>query len=174
MPNLRGGKAYKKSKGKSKYGDDDEKVVFLEKESDQLIGRITKLLGNLNMAVYCEDKEQRICKVRAGIKKKIRFGMGDIVLLSLRDCEVSAADLEKGIRSDRGDIIGKYHPQQFTSLKDGGVNPLIFAKLDTIQTVTDLLRDGKDVAAEAILKDSVDDFFEHSEDSEEELNIDDI
>lgn len=178
MPNLRGGKAYKKSKGKSKAGDDDEKVIFLEKEPDQLVGRITKLLGNLNMTIYCEDKEQRICKVRSGIKKKVRFGVGDIVLISLRDCEVSKADLEKGIRSDRGDIIDRYHPKQFASLKEEGINPLVFANLETIQTVTNLLQDGQEAAAEAILS-KAEDFFERSDgsdesDSSDELNIDDI
>jgi len=181
MPNLRGGKAYKKSKGKSKADDEAAKVVFIDKEEGQFIGRITKLLGNLNVQVYCEDKEQRICKIRAGIKKKVRFETGDIVLVSLRDCEVSAADLDKGEHSDRGDILAKYHPQQFASLKDEGVNPLIFAHLDTLNTVTSLIKDGQEAAADAILKDSVDDFFdrtgpdqEKSEESEKEIDIDNI
>lgn len=179
MPNLRGGKAYKKSKGKSKAGDEDAKIVFIDKEEDQFIGRITRLLGNLNVQVYCDDKKQRICKIRTGIKKKMRFEVGDIVLVSLRDCEVSVGDLDKGIHSDRGDILAKYHPQQFASLKEEGVNPLIFAHLDTIHTVTSLIEDGKEAAADAVMKEAVDDFFDRtgpgsSSESESEVDIDAI
>lgn len=179
MPNLRGGKAYKKSKGKSKLEDELANIIFIEKESDQYIGRIIKLLGNLNVQVYCEDRKQRICKIRAGIKKKVRFEAGDIVLVSLRDCEVSKDDLNKGLRGDRGDVIAKYHPQQFASLKDEGVNPLIFAHLTTLHTVTTLIDNGELAAAEAIANDSVDDIFDRSapnekEEDDEEVDIDDI
>jgi initiation factor 1A len=178
MPNLRGGKAYKKSKGKSKLEDELANIIFIEKEGDQYIGRILKLLGNLNVQVYCEDKKQRICKIRSGIKKKIRFETGDIVLVSLRDCEMSGAELKEGIHSDRGDVIAKYHPQQFASLKDEGVNPLIFAHLDTLNTVTNMINNGDIAAADVILKDSVDDIFDRTvvakEESDEEVCIDDI
>jgi len=174
MPNLRGGKAYKKSKGKSKLEDELANIVFIDKEEDQYIGRITKLLGNLNVQVYCEDKIQRICRIRTGIKKKVRFESGDIVLISLRDCDMSTADLEKGLKPDRGDIIAKYHPQQFASLKEDGINPLIFAHLDTLNTVTNMINNGDVNAAEAVLKDSVDDIFDRSAPTEEEVNVDDI
>jgi initiation factor 1A len=166
MPNLRGGKAYKKSKGKSKTGDEEE-VVFIDKEADQYVGRIMKLLGNLNVQVYCEDKKQRVCKIRSGIKKRIRFETGDVVLISLRDCELSTDALDKGERSDRGDIIAKYHPQQFKSLRDKGVNPLIFANLDTINTVTTMIQNGQKAAAELLTKDPVDDLFDRGGDTSE-------
>jgi len=174
MPNLRGGKAYKKSKGKSKAYGEDTDIVFIEKELGQLVGRITKILGNLNVSVYCEDKIQRICKIRSGIKKKVRFETGDIILVSLRDCEVSASDLEKGIRSDRGDVIEKYNPRQYSSLKEEGVNPLLFVNLDKIQMVTDLIDNGQVSAAENLMKESEDDIFDRGGGSDDDLNIDDI
>jgi initiation factor 1A len=87
MPNIRGGKSYKKSKGKTKFGEDEE-VAYLEIAKDQMVGRILKLLGNLNATVYCQDNKQRICKICRSIKKSVRFDMGDVVLISLRDCEV--------------------------------------------------------------------------------------
>lgn len=177
MPNLRGGKAYKKSKGKSKADDEAAKVVFIEKGDDQLIGRIIKLLGNLNVSVYCEDKTERVCRIRSGIKKRVRFETGDIVLLSLRDCVISKEDLEKGIRSENGDILAKYHPQQFQSLKDEGVNPQIFAEIDTLTTAASLMKDGNEAAADAILKGADDDFFDRSgpqEESDSDLDIDNI
>jgi len=168
MPNFRGGKNYKKTK----HGE-PEKVIFIDKEADQMIARIVRLLGNLNTQVYCEDNRVRIAKIRSGIKKRVRFEVGDIVLLSLRDIEVSAAE-PKGTRADRGDIIAKYHPQQFASLKEDGINPLIFAHLDTLNTVTNMINNGDVNAAEAVLKDSVDDIFDRSAPTEEEVNVDDI
>jgi hypothetical protein len=91
---------------------------------------------------------------------------------------MSGAELKEGIHSDRGDVIAKYHPQQFASLKDEGVNPLIFAHLDTLNTVTNMINNGDIAAADVILKDSVDDIFDRTvvakEESDEEVCIDDI
>ena len=101
MPNLRGGKAYKKTKSH------EDEIQFLKKEPDQFIGRVIRNLGDLNMSVFCEDNKTRICKVASGIKKGTRIYVDDIVLISLRDCLMSKADLDRGLRSDRGDIVGK-------------------------------------------------------------------
>jgi initiation factor 1A len=126
MPNFRGGKNYKKSK----HGE-PEKVIFIDKEADQMVARIVRILGNLNTQVYCEDNRVRIAKIRSGIKKRVRFEIGDIVLISLRDIEVSKAD-PKGTRGDRGDIIAKYSPEQFMQLKTDGLNPNLFAQMETL------------------------------------------
>lgn len=73
MPNLRGGKAYKKSKGKSKLGEDGD-VVFIDKQSDQMVGRIVRLLGNRNTSVYCETRRcgsvrfHRVVKNQLGLR----------------------------------------------------------------------------------------------------------
>jgi len=160
MPNLRGGKAYKKSKGKSKSGDDLLNVIFIEKKEDQMVGRLIRLLGNLNAHIFCEDNKQRICKICASIKKSTRFEVGDIVLVSLRDCEVSNEELKKGVRSDRGDIIGKYHPLQFPQLKLDGVNPHLFNHIDTVSGMAAKVMDGDMQGAEALAAAANDDFFE--------------
>jgi len=159
MPNLRGGKAYKKSKDKSKQDDKEMDAVFIEKAEDQFVGRITKLLGNRNVNVYCEDKIDRNCKIRTGIKKKeTRFDIGDVVLLSLRYCDMSKADLEKGLKPDRGDILAKYHIQQYASLKEEGINPAVFAHLDSAHAAEDIFdRTGTT-----------------NDDMEEDLNVEDI
>jgi len=172
MPNLRGGKAYKKSKGKSKADDDLLNVQFIDKESDQLVGRLVKLLGNLNATVFCEDNKQRICKIRASIKKRVRFEAGDIVLVSLRDCEMSKSELNNGIRADRGDIIAKYHPQQFTKLKEDGINARLFIDIETVTEVAALIEGGNELRAEALIESKNDDFFEAQDGNEEDLNID--
>lgn len=174
MPNLRGGKAYKKSKGKSKGADDLENVIFIEKQADQMIGRLVRLLGNRNTSIYCEDNKLRICRISTGCKKKARFEVGDIVLLSLRDCEMSKSDLTNGIRSGHGDIIAKYNPQQFPQLKKDGVNLHLFAHIDTVNAMAVKVGDGDFKAAEALaaLADTdVDNIFEGDSDSSEEITV---
>jgi len=160
MPNIRGGKGYKKSKGKSKGEDDLENVVFIDKQADQMIGRLVRLLGNRNTSVYCEDNKMRICRISTGIKKKVRFEVGDIMLLSLRDCDISKTDLAKGIRSDHGDILAKYSPHQYTQLKNDGVNPNIFAHIDTMNAMAEKVMSGDLKAAEALAEADTDDIFE--------------
>jgi initiation factor 1A len=171
MPNIRGGKGYKKSKGKSKGADDLENVVFIDKQADQMIGRLVRLLGNRNTSVYCEDNKMRICKISTGIKKRVRFEVGDIMLLSLRDCDMSKSDLANGIRSDHGDILAKYSPHQYTQLKNEGVNPHIFAHIDTMTAMAEKVMSGDLKAAEALAAAETDDIFEglgESSSSEEE------
>jgi initiation factor 1A len=159
MPNLRGGKAYKKSKGKSKLGEDGD-VVFIDKQSDQMVGRIVRLLGNRNTSIYCEDKKVRLCKISSGCKKSARFEVGDIVLLSLRDCDISAAELERGVRSDRGDILDKYSPLQYAQLKKEGINPHVFATIDTVIGMASKTESGDIAGAEALAVDAMEDIFE--------------
>lgn len=160
MPNFRGGKNYKKTK----HGE-PEKVIFIDKETDQMVGRITRLLGNLNTQVYCEDNRVRIAKIRSGIKKRVRFEVGDIVLVSLRDIEVSKAD-PKGTRADRGDIIAKYSPEQFMQLKTDGLNPNLFAQMETLDgLVKGINLEG---VVEGQLVDNVDRLIEFTNDTGEE------
>ena len=159
MPNLRGGKAYKKSKGKSKLGEDGD-VVFIDKQSDQMVGRIVRLLGNRNTSIYCEDKKVRVCKISSGCKKSARFEVGDIVLLSLRDCDISATDLERGVRSDRGDILDKYSPLQYAQLKKEGINNHVFATIDTVIGIAGKTASGDLAGAEALAVDAMEDIFD--------------
>lgn len=161
MPNIRGGKSYKKSKGKTKFGEDDE-VAYLEIASDQMVGRLVRLLGNLNATVYCQDNKQRLCKICRSIKKSVRFDVGDVVLISLRDCEVAKADLAKGIRGERGDILDKFHPKQFKELKDSGINSAIFLTLDSVNEIATKLENGDEAGAKAVADNAHEDIFDRS------------
>lgn len=179
MPNIRGGKLYKKSKGKTKFGEDSEEVVFIEKQPDQMVGRLVKLLGNLNATIYCEDGKQRVCKICRSIKKSVRFESGDIVLISLRDCDMSKHDLENGLRSSRGDILAKYNTQQYKVLMKEGLNPNLFIQLDKVAEMTLKLKAGDKEGAEAIAADIEEDIFDRnqndvSENSDESESSDDL
>lgn len=169
MPNIRGGKGYKKFK----KGADEEKIAFIIKESDQYVGCIMKLVGCLNASVFCEDNKTRICKIAEGIKKKVRFYVGDIVLLSYRDDLISKHDREEGKHSDRGDILGKYAAEQYSQLKTAGVNPHIFRHIDTITSMAKNFENGDDKKAEAIAAAANnDDLFDLSGEDNEETPAD--
>jgi initiation factor 1A len=165
MPNIRGGKGYKKFK----KGNDEEEVTFIEKESDQYVGCIMKLVGSLNASVFCQDNKTRICKIAEGIKKKVRFYVGDIVLLSYRDDLISKQELLEGKHSDRGDILGKYPAEQYSQLKAAGINPHIFRHIDTITSMAKSFENGEDKKAEAIAAAATnDDLFDSAEEDEED------
>jgi len=165
MPNIRGGKGYKKFK----KGNDEEEVTFIEKESDQYVGCIMKLVGSLNASVFCQDNKTRICKIAEGIKKKVRFYVGDIVLLSYRDDLISKQELLEGKHSDRGDILGKYPAEQYSQLKTAGINPHIFRHIDTITSMAKSFENGEDKKAEAIAAAATnDDLFDSAEEDQEE------
>ena len=174
MPNIRGGKSYKKSKGKTKFGEDDE-VAYLEIAKDQMVGRILRLLGNLNATIYCQDNKQRVCKICRSIKKSVRFEVGDIVLISLRDCEVSNDELAKGVRGSRGDILDKFHPKQFKELKDDGINSAMFLTLDSVNEMALKVENGDLAGALAVAENAQEDIFDRSgqkDDESEESELD--
>jgi initiation factor 1A len=173
MPNIRGGKSYKKSKGKTKFGEDEE-VAYLEIAKDQMVGRILKLLGNLNATVYCQDNKQRLCKICRSIKKSVRFDVGDVVLISLRDCEVSTSELAKGVRGDKGDILDRFHPKQFKELKEEGINPAIFLTLDSVNEMAIRVTNGDLAGALALAETAEEDIFDRSaqKDESEESELD--
>jgi initiation factor 1A len=165
MPNIRGGKGYKKFKKAA----NEEEIAFITKERDQYIGCIMRLVGSLNASVFCDDNKTRICKIAEGIKKKVRFFVGDIVLLSYRDDLISKQELEEGKHSDRGDILGKYPAEQYSQLKAAGVNPHIFRHIDTITSMAKSFENGEDKKAEAIAAAATnDDLFESANEDEEE------
>ena len=174
MPNIRGGKSYKKSKGKTKFGEDQE-VAYLEIAEDQMVGRVLRLLGNLNVTVYCEDNKQRICKICRSIKKAVRFDVGDVVLISLRDCEVPASDLAKGIRGSRGDVLDRFHPKQYKDLKEEGINPAIFLTLDSVSEMAVKVEKGDLDGALAIAENAQEDIFDRTgvnDDEDDEIDLD--
>jgi initiation factor 1A len=121
-PNKKGGKGYKKGKG------DESEVVFIEIQKDQYMARAVRILGDRNVLCFCDDNVMRICHISRrmkGFSEKKKIEVGDIVLISLRD--FTSAD-PKTIK--RGDILGKYAPEQLRIIKNEGTHPNIFLKLE--------------------------------------------
>jgi translation initiation factor 1A len=123
MPNIKGGKNYKKGKGST-----DDGPAFIDKQDDQLYGRVIKNLGNCNMIVYCDDNRRRFCHIRGAIRRRVWMNPGDIVLISVREFE----KVEDG-EMERGDIIAKYDARHYGRLKkQADFNPRLMCELEKI------------------------------------------
>ena len=124
MPNLQGGKKYKSGKG-----NQVQKAELHDVGPDQMVGRIIRNPGNRYMLVYCNDDKQRFCKIKGGLRKRVWFSVGDIVLLSIRSIGVSMTETSKG---ERGDILAKYDVSIHSKLKkEHNVNPILFTAIET-------------------------------------------
>jgi initiation factor 1A len=149
-PNQKGGKGYKKGKHNS-----EESKLFEWDESDgQMLGRVTKTLGNRRFKVYCNDNKERICKLCGSIRKGQWVNDGSIVLISLR----GLSD-----RDDDADIIHVPDVSLYGKLKKiEGVNPSLFSAFDSkdVERVIRNVADGKH---------EQDDLFVKEGDEEEEI-----
>jgi translation initiation factor IF-1 len=142
--NVRGGKGFKKGR---KDGGVDRNLVakFEGKDAGQLYGRVITVLGNRRFKCFCDDGQERICKLRGLLcwgPRRQRVEIGDIVLLSERsfdggeDSETEGAGLAvvvantPGDCADISDIITKI-PQQFWRdiRRAGGIHPDFFGGL---------------------------------------------
>lgn len=70
------------------------------------------MLGSGHLEVQCFDGEKRIAHIRGKMRKKVWMGVGDVILLCLRDYQ-----------DGRGDVILKYTADEARSLKSLGEIP---------------------------------------------------
>jgi translation initiation factor 1A len=127
MPNLTGGKHYKKSKQTGSI-----EKPFVERQSDQQYGRILRNLGGRNMLVYCNDNKTRLCHICGAMRKFNWLNVGDLVLISLRDFE-KKPEVGSTDRYEKGDIIHKYDPENLGKLKKmSDINAKLFMQLETM------------------------------------------
>lgn len=82
MPNQKGKGGKNKKKGKN---DSDDKRELVFKEDGQDYAVVEKMLGNGWLACVCSDGEKRNAHIRGAFRKKVWIGVGDVLLLSLRD-----------------------------------------------------------------------------------------
>jgi len=150
MPNLRGGKAYKKGKkGPAEQGESISK--FFKREADQDYARVIRMLGNRRVVCFCNDGRERVCKIRGALckgPKKKRIDIGDIVLISFRDFEDSDTEattagneadptgnvmtLASG-RKDIADIIDKFHREHWRQIKkEDDIHKFLFSVADQV------------------------------------------
>ncbi|CAI2381898.1 unnamed protein product [Moneuplotes crassus] len=110
MPRGAGKGGNKRKKNKNKNFQSRRPLEL--KEEGQDYGIVTKMLGNSRIECVCGDGKTRICLIRGKMKNRVWIRAGDVVLVSLREFE-----------DDKGDIILKYHPEEFRELKKKGEIP---------------------------------------------------
>lgn len=118
-PNAKGGKGYKKGKHSA-----DSAPIFLERESDQMYGRVLRSLGNRRFRIFCNDERERICRLCGSLRKSDWVEEGRIVILSVRQLGTSTT---AGNDQEVGDVLAVVDPRTYNKVrKESGVNPLLF------------------------------------------------
>ena len=97
----KGGKTRKRGVNKN----DQQKRELTTKEEGQDYGQITKNLGGSRLEVLATDGTKRIGVIRGAIRRKMWIGVGDIVLVGVRDFE-----------KDKVDILSRYTPEEAKQL----------------------------------------------------------
>ena len=154
MPNLHGGKSFKKSK----KGSSEHNQKFVSRGEGQDYARVTKLLGNRRMLCFCNDGKERIGKIRGGICKgsnKQIIRLDDIVLISFREFLDESND---GLGA-MCDILSKYEKSDWRDIRgEKGVNKHLFGETE------DDIFDDEEREEEG----------EEGEDEDEEVNMDEL
>jgi len=75
-----------------------------------VLGIAVKLLGFDRLMVKCQDGNERLCRIRGKMKRRVWIREGDIVLVSPWDFQ----------RDKRGDIIWRYTRAQAEMLRKRG------------------------------------------------------
>ena len=104
MPAKKGGKKRKKNKNVV-----PDNTPIIRRDESQEYGIVTKLLGDRRVTTECFDGKTRCCLIRGKMRKRVWIGVGDIVLVALRD-----------FAENKGDIIHKYSKEHTKILEKEG------------------------------------------------------
>jgi initiation factor 1A len=120
MPNVKGGKGYKKG------SHETSKQPECDWDDGQQYGRVTRTLGNKRFRVLCNDSKERTCKLAGSLRKSQWCEEGTFVILSLRG-------ISPGIHSSEevGDILDVVEHSWVSKLKkDERINRILFGTDD--------------------------------------------
>ncbi len=127
MPNVKGGKNYKKAK----HGG-PATPEFVDCLPGQQYGRVIRILGNMNTIVYGNDGNRYFCHIRGGMRKKVWINSGDIVVISQRE-ELGSTSHDTIGALERGDIIAKVDQGHYGLLKkEETFNQRLLLPLETL------------------------------------------
>ncbi len=170
MPNLKGGKGYKKGKHTmdEKF---DVQMISWDSSDGQMLGRITKTLGQRRFRVYCNDNFERTCRLAGSVRKSQWVAEGCVVVVSLRFLGSGSAG---GAGEETGDILQVVDPRLYGKLKKmEGMNQNLFVQIETMdkEVVKRRIAAGENVEEE-------DDFFDRDEvvtkEISDDIDIDEI
>jgi translation initiation factor 1A len=96
--------------GKKKVLSEEELSEMVLPTGNDVLGVAVKLLGFDRVLVKCQDGNERLCRIRGKMKRRVWIREGDVVLVSPWD-----------FQSDkRGDLIWRYTHSQADWLRRKG------------------------------------------------------
>ncbi|MGD0978866.1 MAG: translation initiation factor eIF-1A [Candidatus Bathyarchaeia archaeon] len=96
--------------GKKKVLSEGELNQLVVPSANDILGVAIKLLGYDRILVKCQDGNERLCRIRGKMKRRVWIREGDVVLVSPWD-----------FQSDkRGDLIWRYTRAQAEMLRKKG------------------------------------------------------
>ena len=82
------------------------------KEHGQEYAQVLKMLGNGRLEAYCFDGKKRLAHIRGKMRKRVWIGVGDIILVGLREFQDAKCD-----------VVLKYTADEARNLKIYGELP---------------------------------------------------
>ena len=107
--NQKGGKKHKKGK---KDSFQERQLILKDPKEGQEYAKITKVNGSGRYQLFCFDGKDRLGICAGNIKRKTRFAISDIILVSLWEFQETKCS-----------IIHKYEPEESRKLKNQGEFP---------------------------------------------------
>ncbi len=77
----------------------------------EILGVVVKLLGFDRIMVKCQDGNERLCRIRGKMKRRVWIREGDIVIVAPWDFQTDK----------RGDVVWRYTHAQADSLRRKGL-----------------------------------------------------
>ncbi|MEM3507656.1 MAG: translation initiation factor eIF-1A [Candidatus Bathyarchaeia archaeon] len=96
--------------GKKKVISEEELKEMVLPSPGQVLGIVTQMLGYDRLMVKCNDGNERICRIRGKMKRRVWIKVGDVVLVAPWDFQSET----------RGDVIWRYTESQANWLKNRG------------------------------------------------------
>ena len=110
MPKNKGKGGKNRRRGKNEKFEEKRELEF--KMDGQEYGQVKKMLGNGRLEAFCFDGKTRLCHIRGKMRKRIWIGVGDFILLALRE-----------FQDRKADVILKYTDEEARNLKIYGELP---------------------------------------------------
>jgi initiation factor 1A len=137
MPNLHGGKGYKRGK----HGSTEEKMIEWNEAEGEMLGRVIGVLGSRRFNVYCNDNKTRICRLCGSMNKSDWINKGSIVLIAVRGLSTSTTG---NSGKDIGDVTHVFDTFFYKDLKGmPKTNHVLFTQVEE-KNIDDVIKRVKD------------------------------
>jgi initiation factor 1A len=133
MPNVKGGKGYKRGK----HSSTEDKMIEWNESEGQMIGRVIGVLGSRRFNVYCNDNKTRVCRLCGSMNKSDWINKGAIVLIAERGLSTSTTGNNT---KEIGDVTHVFDSFFYKDLKAmPSTNPVLFTQVEE-KNIDDVIR----------------------------------